>query len=317
MNIFITGGCGYVGTVLVNYLLNKNHSLTVLDVQWFGNYLKPHPKLKIIKGDIKDIESISLEGIDSFIHLANISNDPGVDLDPNFSWEVNVLSSHKIIDHVVRQNVKQFIFASSGSVYGIKDEADVTENLKLVPISTYNKTKMVAERVFLSYKDLIQIHCIRPATVCGFSPRMRLDISVNLLTMQALTKNKIKVLGGQQTRPNININDMIRVYDHFLNNPSLESGNYNAGFENLSILQVANIIKDKIPSDIEIHKSNDPRSYRQNSDKIIKTGFYPQFTVEDAINEIISKYSNNKLKDLDSYYNIKTMKKLFKNEITK
>ena len=310
MKIFITGGCGYVGSVLVKYLLEKNYELVVLDTQWFGNFLKPHNRLQVIRGDIKDIDNFSLKEFDTIIHLANISNDPGVDLDPNFSWEINVLASHKIIDQAVRQKVKQFIYASSGSVYGIKSEKNVTENLSLVPISAYNKTKMVAERVFLSFKDHIQIHCIRPATVCGYSPRMRLDVSVNLLTMQALTENKIKVFGGNQTRPNINIIDMARVYEHFIENPLLDSGCYNAGFENMTILEVAKIVQSKINAEIEVSNSNDPRSYRQNSDKLINTGFNPKYNVDYAINEIINKYSNNQLKDLDIFYNIKTMKKI-------
>ena len=143
--------------------------------------------------------------------MANIANDPAVDLNPNLSWEVNVLAGQQLADRAIRNDVKQFIFASSGSVYGIKDEEKVTEDLKLVPISVYNKTKMIAERVFMSYQNEMQIHCIRPATVCGLSPRMRLDVSVNMLTYQALKNKKITVFGGKQTRPNIHIKDMANV----------------------------------------------------------------------------------------------------------
>ena len=175
--------------------------------------------------------------MNTIIHLANIANDPAVEL--LTSWEVNVLAGQQLIDKASRSGIKHFIFASSGSVYGIKDEEKVTEDLPLVPISVYNKTKMVAERVFLSYSDKMQVHCIRPATVCGLSPRMRLDVSVNMLTFQALKNKRITVFGGMQTRPNIHVKDMANVYKHFIENPDISSGCYNAGFENLEIIEIA------------------------------------------------------------------------------
>ena len=307
MIIFITGGCGYVGTVLTEALLKDDHQITVLDTQWFGNFLSENNNLKIIKGDVQDLSSISFKGYDCIIHLANIANDPGVELNQTLSWEVNALVSQQLADKAIRDKVDQIIYASSGSVYGVKEEKHVTEDLSLVPISAYNKTKMVSERVLFSYKDLIKIHCIRPATVCGYSPRMRLDVSVNLLTMQALTKKKINVFGGNQTRPNINIHDMVGVYKHFLKNRDIESGFFNAGFENISILDIAKKVQKKISSDIIVTKSNDPRSYRQNSDKLIATGFKQNYSVENAIDEIIEKYNSGVLEDKDIYYNIKMM----------
>ena len=246
MKIFITGGCGYVGTVLTESLLLENHKITVLDTMWFGNFLKPNKNLDIINGNILDLSQISFKNYDAIIHLANIANDPGVELNQTLSWEVNALASQQLIEKAITDGVKHFIYASSGSVYGVKDELEVTEDLSLVPISAYNKTKIVSERVLISYKDKIKVHCIRPATVCGYSPRMRLDVSVNLLTMQALTKKKINVFGGKQTRPNINIHDMIRVYKHFLNNLNIQSGFYNAGFENISILEIAKKVQSKV-----------------------------------------------------------------------
>ena len=216
MNILITGGCGYVGTVLTETLLNDGHKITVIDTQWFGNHLKEHANLINIKGDIRNIESVNLEKIHTILHLANIANDPAVELNPTLSWEVNVLAAQQLADKAIRNGVKHFVYASSGSVYGVKDEPQVTEELSLVPISVYNKTKMVAERVLLSYKDKMQVHCIRPATVCGMSPRMRLDVSVNMLTFQALKNKKITVFGGDQTRPNIHMKDMVRVYHSFI-----------------------------------------------------------------------------------------------------
>ncbi len=310
MKIFITGGCGYVGTVLTEALLKDNHEITILDTQWFGNFLHTHDNLKIIKGNVQDLNDISLRGFSCVIHLANIANDPGVELNQTLSWEVNTLASQQLIEKAIKDEVKQIIYASSGSVYGIKEEKDVTEDLSLVPISAYNKTKMVSERVLYSYKDSIKVHCIRPATVCGYSPRMRLDVSVNLLTMQALTKKKINVFGGNQTRPNINIHDMIGVYKHFLKNRDIESGFFNAGFENISILDIAKKVQKKIPSEIIVTSSNDPRSYRQNSDKLLSTGFVQKYSVENAIDEIIEKFNSETLTDKDIYYNIKMMKKV-------
>jgi len=310
MKILITGGCGYKGTLLSEQLLVDGHDVVVVDTQWFGNFLHPNPNLEIVREDVRNTENIPMAGVDRVIHLANIANDPGVELNPTLSWEVNVLATQQLVDRAVRFGVEQFIFASSGSVYGIKDEEQVTEDLPLVPISVYNKTKMVAERALLSFKDEIAVHCIRPATVCGWSPRMRLDVSVNMLTLQALKNGCITVFGGNQTRPNIHIKDMVRVYEHFLSAPTLPSGCYNAGFENISILDIADRVKQRVPSRIEITESNDPRSYRQNSDKLRATGFEPRFSVTDAIEEIIAKFEAGDLEDLDQFYTVKWMKKL-------
>jgi nucleoside-diphosphate-sugar epimerase len=310
--ILVTGGCGYVGSVLTNTLLRKGYEVIVVDTEWFGNYLGDHENLTCYKKDTREISFSDLDGVTKVIHLANIANDPAVDLDQTLSWEVNVLSTLQLIDKCVRTKfVKQFIFASSGSVYGVKDEPKVTEDLPLVPLSAYNKTKMVAERVLKSYEQDIQIHNIRPATVCGLSPRMRLDVAVNLLTFQALSKAKITVLGGEQTRPNIHIKDMVGVYKHFVENSGqLESGEYNAGFENISILEIAEMVKKHIPCEIEIRPTNDPRSYRQDSSKLIRSGFTPNHNVENAILEIKDAYENGSLKESSLNYTIETMKNI-------
>ena len=310
--ILVTGGCGYVGSKLVPALIANGYDITVIDAQWFGNYLKPQDGLTVIKLDTRDLNETHLRGFSRIIHLANIANDPAVDLDQTLSWEVNVLATQQLIEKSVRVgDLHQFIFASSGSVYGVKDELDVTEELSLLPISAYNKTKMVAERVLKSYSDKVKVHSIRPATVCGLSPRMRLDVAVNLLTFQALNKGKITVFGGDQTRPNIHINDMVNVYLHFLENfKNLESGEYNAGFENISILDIANIVQSEIDCKIEILPSNDPRSYRQNSDKLLSTGFTNKYKVLDAILEIKEAHNNGNLRDNENFYTIKMMKKL-------
>ena len=308
--ILVTGGCGYKGSILIPKLLDKGYYVVCLDTQWFGSYLEKSENLEIIKTDIRNIDSFNLENVYSIIHLANVANDPAVELNPTMSWEINVLAGQQLIDKAVRENVKHFIFASSGSVYGVKSEDRVTEELSLVPISTYNKTKMVAERVFMSYSDKLKVHCIRPATVCGLSPRMRLDVAVNLLTFQALSRNQITVLGGSQVRPNIHIEDITDLYLHLLSNMhSIPSGFYNAGFENISIIEIAEIIKTKTNCEINIEKSNDPRSYRQDSSKILETGFVPKKKVANAIDEIIDAYKNKILKDTPQSHTVDWMKK--------
>ena len=308
MKILVTGGCGYKGHVLVPKLLERGYDVIVFDIQWFGNYLIPHKNLSIIKGDVRDIESIPLEGVDCIIHLSSIANDPCSDLDPKLTWEISALATMQLADKAKRNGIKRFIYASSGSVYGVKEELQVTENLELEPISEYNKTKMVGERVLLSYEKDMVVQIVRPATVCGYSPRMRLDVSVNLLTMQALTNGKITVFGGDQIRPNIHIDDITDLYLHLIDHPEI-TGIYNAGFENISIKDIANLISKKITAEISVTPSNDPRSYRINSDKILATGFRPKKTVDDAIKEIIQKFKNNELKDEDHFYNLKWMQK--------
>jgi len=311
MKILLTGGCGYIGTNLTKALLDLGHHVTVVDIMWFGNYLDPHKNLNIIQSDIRDIDAIPMKGIDTIMHLANIANDPTGDLNARLTWEVNALSSKFLIEKAIENNVKQFIFASSGSVYGIKEEPQVTEDLSLVPITDYNKTKMISESVLLSFRDEITLNIVRPATVCGYSPRMRLDLSVSLLTMHALTKGKITVFGGKQIRPNIHMNDMVSVYLHLLNLDSKDAGIYNAGFENISILDIANKVCDQIPSEIAVTESDDPRSYRLNSDKLLKTGFRPKWNVEKGIEEVIKAYKEGQLEVEDRYYNMKVMMKLF------
>lgn len=316
MKILVTGSCGYKGSVLVPKLLGKGYSVIALDIQWFGNFLQPHPNLEVVKADIRDIKTINLDGIDAIIHLSSVANDPCGDLDPKLTWEISALATMQLADKANRKGVKHFIFASSGSVYGVKEEEQVVEDLELDPISEYNKTKMVSERVLLSYQDNMTVQIIRPATVCGLSPRMRLDVAVNMLTMQALAKGKITVFGGKQARPNIHMDDITDVYLHFLDNPQF-TGIYNAGFENITILDIANSIAKYIPVDIEVTESNDPRSYRVNSDKLLATGYKPKKTVDDAIREIIEKYKAGDLQDSDQCYNLKWMEQTVFNQPTK
>ena len=306
MKILVTGGCGFKGHVLVPKLLARGYRVIVLDLQWFGNYLVPHKNLTVIKADIRNIESISLDGVECIIHLSSIANDPCGDLNPQLTWEVSALATMQLADKAKRCGIKRFIYASSGSVYGVKEELQVTEELELKPISEYNKTKMVAERVLLSYVDDMVVQIVRPATVCGYSPRMRLDVSVNLLTMQALSKGKITVFGGSQVRPNIHIDDITDLYLHLIDHPAV-TGIYNAGFENISIMDIAKLVTQHVSVEITVTPSNDPRSYRINSDKLLSTGFKPKKTVNDAIGEIIEKYRASELKDEDRFYNLRWM----------
>lgn len=306
MKLIVTGACGYKGNILVPKLLKAGHHVTALDIMWFGNDLQEHPNLEVRQFDVREPEGLDLLGYDAIIHLSSVANDPCGDLDPKLTWEVSCLATMRLADKAVRQGVKRFIYASSGSVYGLKDEEHVTEDLELIPLSEYNKTKMVAERVLMSYADQMAVQIVRPATVCGLSPRMRLDVAVNMLTMQALTKGAIRVLGGDQTRPNIHIEDITDLYIFLLDRPDVQ-GIFNAGFENLSIKTIAETIAEHIPATINIEPSDDPRSYRINSDKILAHGFKPKKTVSDAISEVSEAYQSGALKDEDRFYCLKWM----------
>jgi nucleoside-diphosphate-sugar epimerase len=307
MKVLITGGCGYVGTQLTAAVLARTpHDVTVLDTMWFGNRLAPDPRLTVLPMDVRKIDEVDLSPYDTIFHLANIANDPSVELNPYSSWEVNVLAGMRLVDRAARQGVKQFIFASSASVYGLKQDPRVTEDLELFPLSEYNKTKMVAERVVLSYADTMTTTIIRPATVCGLSPRMRLDVVVNMLTMQALAKGAVTVLGGDQTRPNIHIDDLVDVY-MFAFDRRL-SGTYNAGFENLTVRQIAEAVAREIPASIEVRPSNDPRSYYVCADKLLATGFRPRKTVQIAIREMADAFRAGQLHDEPIAYNVHWMR---------
>lgn len=307
MKVLVTGGCGYKGHVLVPKLLERGHDVIVIDTQWFGNFFAEHPRLTILKGDVRESKTIPLDGVEAIIHLASIANDPCGDLDPKLTWEVSALATMQLADRAKRSGVKRLIYASSGSVYGVKEEEQVVEELELEPISEYNKTKMVAERVVLSYQNDMVVQIVRPGTVCGYSPRMRFDVAVNMLTMQALSKGKITVFGGDQIRPNIHIDDITDVYLHFLDHPEC-TGIFNAGFENISILDIAHLVTKYVPVEIAVTPSNDPRCYRVNADKLLATGFRPRKKVEDAIREIIAAFEQGTCQDEDRFYNLKWMK---------
>ena len=308
MPILVTGGCGYVGTHLTEALLARtDHAVTVVDTTWFGNYLQPHPRLTVCVGDIRAMDGFDLSRYDTIFHLAGIANDPSAELNPRASWEVNVLATMRLADRAARQGVRQFVFPSSGAVYGVRSEPRITEDLDPMPISDYNKTKMVAERVILSYSDAMTTTIFRPATVCGYSRRMRLDLAVNGLTMQALTKKRITVFGGSQVRPNIHIDDLVDLYLFALERRL--AGVYNAAFENLTVLEIAKLVATQIDADIDVQSSTvDPRSYRLCSDRLRATGFRPGKNVSIAIGELAAAYRDGRLTDEPNWHTVSWMK---------
>lgn len=308
MRILVTGSCGYKGSVLVPKLLKAGHEVTGFDTQWFGENLQPHQNLKLIKGDIRD--DVPLSGIDLIIHLAGIANDPCGELDAKLTWEVNVLGTMRLADAAVKAGVKRFIFASSASVYGIKGNEPVVETTSLEPVSDYNKTKMVGERCLLSYKDKMLIQIVRPATVCGVSPRMRLDVVVNMLTAQALSKGEITAHcgthGAELMRPHVHIEDITDLYCWLVDHPEVE-GIFNAGFDNQSVGQTAALINGVVPSKINISVVQDKRSYRVDSSKLLAAGFKPERGVVDAISDIAKAWGIS-VNESPKCYNLQWMR---------
>lgn len=308
MALLVTGGCGYVGSRLVEALLDRTvERVTVLDTGWFGNYLPPHPRLDLHIRDVRHIDDVDLSTFDTIFHLAGIANDPSAELNPYASWEVNVLATMRLVDRAARHGVRQFIFPSSGAVYGVRTEPRITEELELMPISDYNKTKMVAERVILSYGERMTATILRPATVCGLSPRMRLDLTVNLLTMQALTNGRMTVFGGTQVRPNIHIDDLVDLY-LFAYERRL-GGVFNAAYENLTVLAIAETIARIVPAEVTVQpEHSDPRSYRLCSERLCRAGFAPKKTVAMAVAELADAYRAGRLVDRPNWHTVGWMK---------
>ncbi|HEU4344800.1 MAG TPA: SDR family oxidoreductase [Candidatus Binatia bacterium] len=303
MKVILTGSLGYKGSVLVPKLRAAGHEVIGIDTGWFGG----EPQ---IKSDIRNLQL--LPNAEAIIHLAGIANDPCGELDSKLTWEVNVHATMNLSELAVRAGIKQFIFASSASVYGLKDNKPVTEEDSLAPVSDYNKTKQVAERVLLSYADKMAVQIIRPATVCGVSPRMRLDTMVNSLTMQALTKGVITAHCGEHganlMRPNIHIDDVTDLYVWMLERPHL-TGVYNAGFENLSAMETAELIAKQVDAEITITTVKDKRSYAVDSSKLLSAGFKPKRSVKDAISEIVLFYEEGLIEDEERAYNLHWMRK--------
>lgn len=320
--IFITGGAGYVGCSLVDKLIEKNYEVTVLDLCLYGdNVFKDKSKVNLIKGDIRNQKLLSnnLPGHYAVIHLACISNDPSFELNPLLGKSINLDAFEPLIKISKDSGVSRFIYASSSSVYGIKEDMNVTEDVLLEPITDYSKFKALCEEICIKYssKDFITT-IIRPATVCGFSKRQRFDLVVNILTNLGVNTGQITVFGGKQLRPNIHINDMVDAYLNVLGQEEKKVNTkiYNVGYENQPVIELANLVKKNIEQKVEIiqTETNDNRSYHISSQKIKnELGFANKYSIEDAIIGIKEAFKRNEFVDSlknDNYFNVKMMKKI-------
>jgi len=321
-NIYITGGAGYVGCMLTKKLLDIGHSVTVIDLFLYGeDVLESHVNLKIIKGDIRNQELLkrTIGSHDVVIHLACISNDPSFELNPDLGKSINLDAFEPLVHISKLVGVRRFIYASSSSVYGVKAEKNVNEDMALEPLTDYSLFKAGCEKILSKFQSPEFITTtIRPATVCGYSPRQRLDVVVNILTNLAYHKREISIFGGSQLRPNIHITDMVDAYIAILNAPSdLVAGEiFNVGAENMTVLQLAETVKAVVGEDVKLIQSvtNDNRSYHISSEKIAKTlGFIPRFTVKDASRDLKAVFETGLLSnpmDNEMYFNIKRMQNI-------
>ena len=317
--IFITGGAGYVGSKLVPKLLELGYEVTVLDLMIYGeNVLPDHEKLKKIKGDIRDINLLekNLPGHQYLIHLACISNDPSFELNPTLGKSINLDAFEPLVKMSIKSGVNGFIYASSSSVYGIKKEKNVTEDMKLEPLTDYSKFKGDCEKILNSYKsDSFITTTIRPSTVCGYARRQRLDLVVNILSNHAFYNREIKVFGGDQLRPNVHIDDMANSYLAVLTADSKKINGeiFNVGFKNQSVNELAADVKEIIGDDVKIinTKSDDNRSYHVSSEKIKQVlGFETKYTVKNAVSDLKIAFESNTLTntfDNELFFNIKRM----------
>lgn len=325
MRVFVPGGAGYVGSKLIPSLLEKCYEVLVYDLFIYGDVFKDisNPMLLQIKGDVRDLKKMeyAVKGSDAVIHLACISNDPSFELNPDLGKSINLDCFEPFVKICKKEHVKRFIYASSSSVYGIKAEKNVTEEMDLLPLTDYSKFKAECEKILLKYADDDFICTIlRPATVCGYAPRQRMDLVVNILTNLAFNTGKIKVMGGNQMRPNIHIDDMVRAYLHVLEMPKdkIKGEIFNVGYHNHTVMELSEmarqIVSKKKKVEMVIEESNDNRSYHVNSDKILKKlGFKPQNKISDAIEDLVNAFEKgllpNSMED-KRYFNIKMMKEL-------
>jgi nucleoside-diphosphate-sugar epimerase len=328
-NVLITGGAGYVGSLLVPQLLDAGYKVTVYDIMFFGDDFLPkkNPKLKLVKGDIRDTARLAaaFKGIDAVINLSCISNDASFELNEKLSTSINLDAFEPMVVAAKQAAVKRFIYASSSSVYGVSDSPDVTEDHPLVPLTLYNKYKGMCEPLLFKHQSP-EFVCvvIRPATLCGYAPRQRLDLSVNILTNHAINAGKITVFGGSQKRPNLHVQDMCDVYKLLLkvSDDKIAGKIFNAGFQNLSIMEIAHIAKrvvqeefpDKGDIPIVTTPTDDIRSYQVNSDKIRRElDFNPKYNIEDAVRDLCKAFKAGKLPNSMQdtfYFNVRRLKEL-------
>ena len=326
-NVFVTGGAGYIGSLLVPLLLQRGYKVTSYDISYYGDDFLPknNPNLRVIRGDIRDAAKLAdaVKGHDAFVNLACISNDASFELDENLSTSVNLDAFEPMVVAAKKTGVKRFIYASSSSVYGVSDQPNVTEGHPLVPLTLYNKYKGMCEPLLFNHTDKSFVGVIfRPATVCGYAPRQRLDLSVNILTNHAINNNKITVFGGDQLRPNLHIADYCDAVELLLEAPDAKIANqiFNVGYQNMSIRDIAMLVKRTVEVEfpekgiipIDTTPSNDNRSYHINSDKIRRVlGFTPKRTIEEAVRDLCRAFKEGKLRNPmtdDIYYNVRRMK---------
>ena len=323
--VLVTGGAGYVGSNLVPKLLDAGYEVVVLDLYIYGAdifaNLRANPRLIEIKGDLRNKADVvrAVAGCDAVIHLACISNDPSFDLDPNLGRSINYDCFRPLVKACKDAGVRRFIYASSSSVYGIKNEANVTEDLPLEPLTDYSKYKALCEEALDEERERGFVTVtLRPATVCGFAPRLRLDLTVNILTNHAINNGQIKVFGGDQLRPNIHVDDMTDLYVRLLDAPDdqIDGKVWNAGYDNLKVRTIAEIVQAEVGRnvDIVVTPTDDHRSYQVSSERIGRElGFRAERSVKDAIIDLKDAFNAGKVPNAmtdDRYYNIKRMQSL-------
>ena len=327
--VLVTGGAGYVGSLLVPTLLEDGYIVKVYDTMYFGKEHLPldHPRLELIEGDIRDVAALDVacRGVQVVLHLACISNDASFELDEKLSTSINLDCFEPFVVAAKRAGVNRFVYCSSSSVYGVSDAPEVKEDHPLVPLTLYNKYKGMCEPLLLRHADdSFTGVVIRPATVCGYAPRCRLDVSVNILTNHAVNRGEITVFGGGQKRPNLHIGDMVRVYQLMLEAPheKIRRQTFNVGYQNHTIMQLAGFVKKVVEEEfpakgsigIKVTETNDNRSYHINSDKIRdQLGFVPKYTIEDAVRSLCRAFRAGDLPDSfdrDIYFNVRRLKAL-------
>jgi nucleoside-diphosphate-sugar epimerase len=320
--VYVTGGAGYVGSALVPALLDAGYKVKVLDLFMYGDdVLDAHPNLEMIKGDMRDRKLLerTVPGCDAVIHLACISNDPSFELDPGLGKSINYDAFIDLVKVSKDSGVKRFVYASSSSVYGIKPDQNVTEDLPLEPLTDYSKYKAMCEEVLMKERTPgFTVLTVRPSTVCGYSRRLRLDVVVNILTNNAINTRQIKVFGGAQMRPNLHIDDMVRLYLESLQweSAKIDGRIYNVGYHNFTVSQIAETVKQVIGPDIKIvtTPTDDNRSYHVSSERIHRDlGFAAQRSIEDAVRDLQNAFNKNLIPNSmtdDRYYNIKRMQRL-------